>query len=372
MSSKSIVCPFCPLNCDDVVLDGDGTWVDSQCDLAAGQFKAVVTPSPARIGDQTCERIDWESLRHSLSLPDVPTVELCDAAIGESKSLEALVAQGAIRIHIGDDESDVAMDQAIGRDGLMAATLGDVIRHAEFIWIIGDIGSATPRLSDRLRRSNARLESTRILSIELLSQLHHLLGETNSTDADEGPRQDSSSAGYQLFRQVRRSRYTAIVLGHSAFEPGCEVSAAEMLTRWMQRWNNLAIPVGEIDPPLTSRVVMLRFTRNQNLRSVMRWRNNYVSRSHFSTPSAASIRIGGRVSTIAAPIELQIELQIGGEDPGPANARVYLPASIPGVHFSDTTIRGDGSVTLPLLAPMHSDLPSRIEVLRRVLGTAPE
>jgi hypothetical protein len=48
--------------------------------------------------------------------------------------------------------------------------------------------------------------------------------------------------------------------------------------------------------------------------------------------------------------------------------QAYLPAAVPGVHRGDATIRGDGSVTLPLATIVATDLPSRGEILRRVLG----
>jgi hypothetical protein len=114
---------------------------------------------------------------------------------------------------------------------------------------------------------------------------------------------------------------------------------------------------------------MLRINHNQNLLSVMRWRNNRVSPAGLSTPASPSIRIGSRRREDASPVRLQI----GGIDPGQQGAHSYLPASTPGIHFPGTTIRGDGSVTLPLgKLSLHSIATAqhspRIDVLRRVLG----
>lgn len=370
MSPKPFVCPFCSLHCDDLSIGGDGALVDSKCNLADLQFQAAIKSPPIRIGSQVWESMDWESMdwesiRAELQLPDVPSVEFCGASISESKSLETLVSDQVIQIRYPDDDASIALDQTIARDGMMAATLGDVVRHAEFIWVVGDIDTLTPRLDERLRRGKAKIESSRLLSIDLLSQLHQFVGDLNAAADPATTTNASTGESANLFQQIRASRYTAIVIGRCPFESGCEVAASELLTRWIQRWNDLAIPVGVSDSAPISRIVLLRFAQHQNLRTVTRWRNNEVTSSVYSRPNvnSNSIRVGGCGTTNEAPVRLQI----GGPDAGLSSAHAYIPAAIPGLHHADTTIRGDGSVTLPLLECGRSDHPSRIDVLRRVL-----
>lgn len=362
MSTESIVCPFCPLCCDDVIVDTANGTAETQCQLARGQFAAAIDGPPARVGSQTIDRIDWEGISDQLALPGTPVVEFNGATLEESKQLDSLAGQGSLRIRFNDPVWSVAMDETIARDGMIAATLGDVCSRADFIWIGGDLDSFAPRLKDRLAQTNARLEHTPVFSVETLSKLNGLV--ENLVEGASGAEKQSRTSGDRIVEQIRRSRYTAIVLGAAPFEQGCDTVGSELLIRLIARWNEIAWRVGDGDESAAARAVMLRLGHDQSLRGVMRLRSNLLPSSGLSEPPAVTIRIGACVNQDAS----SVRLQIGGPDPGEQSAHAYLPASSPGVHFSGTTIRGDGSVTLPLAGWTDSQHPRRIDVLRRVLS----
>ncbi|WP_372894878.1 hypothetical protein [Stieleria sp.] len=370
MPSDPIVCPFCPLCCDDVRVDVASGETDVPCELAQLELAAAVQTLSARIGSESIDSIDWNALGESLSLHPTPVVEFNGATIAEAKLLETLVAEGRIQLRIADAASARALDQTIARDGLLGTTLGDAVRRAEYFWVIGNLDQHTPRLKERLNQSGAALEYTPTATIGLLSRLHELLGGLANDAAGNPAAIDPSGAEPdRLHEHFRNSRSTVVVVGEAAFESGEEVIAGEMLLRWIARWNEAALPITgghDGDDPIVSRVTLLRLTADQNLRTVIRWRNNQVAPSDLSPPPVATIRVGSPVGDVAAPVRLQI----GGVDPGQSLAHAYLPAAVPGVHHADTTIRGDGSVTLPLAGWTDSTYPRRADVLQRVLGDA--
>ncbi|PAY18471.1 hypothetical protein CKO51_16235 [Rhodopirellula sp. SM50] len=369
MPSDPIVCPFCPLCCDDVHVDAASGETDVPCELAQLELAAAVRMPSARIGSESIDSIDWSVLGESLSLQPTPVVEFNGATIAEAKMLETLVTESRIQLRIADAACGRALDQTIARDGLLATTLGDAVRRAEYFWGIGNLDQRTPRLKERLNQSGAALEYTPTATIGLLSRLHELLGGL-AGDAAVDPAAAVDPIGSEpdrLHEHFRNSRSTVVVVGGAAFESGQEVIASEMLIRWIARWNETALPIAgghDGDDPIVSRVTLLRLTADQNLRTVIRWRNNQVSPSDLSSPPVATIRVGSPVGEVTAPVRLQI----GGVDPGQSLAHAYLPAAVPGVHHADTTIRGDGSVTLPLAGWTDSTYPRRVDVLRRVLA----
>ncbi|QEF99528.1 hypothetical protein Mal15_35930 [Stieleria maiorica] len=362
MSNDPIVCPFCPLCCDDLRVDPISGETDVPCHVAQVAFASAIRPPSARLESQPIETINWDALRQSLSLKTPPVVDFIGATIAEAKTLDAMVKRGQIRLRIDRDASARSLDQTIARDGLLGTTLGDAVRRAEYAWVIGNPDHATPRLKERLNQSGLAIEYTPSPGIALLSRLHELLRRETS-DAEGEPCAAASEAD-RLHEHFRHSRSTVVVVGDAPFEPGEETIASELLLRWIAGWNESALPIGSGDDPIVSRVTLLRLTADQNLHTVMRWRNNHVSESELSQPPRPAIRIGTRLSGSLSAVSLQI----GGPDPGESIAKAYLPAAVPGVHHADTTIRGDGSVTLPLAGLTTSPHPSRIEVLQRVLG----
>ncbi|WP_182865823.1 hypothetical protein [Stieleria mannarensis] len=362
MPNDPIVCPFCPLCCDDLRVDPVSGETEVPCHLAQVALTSAVRPPAARLGTQTIETVDWNQLRQTLSLPTEPVVDFNGATIAEAKTLETLVNQGQIQLRIDRSPSARALDQTIARDGWLGTTLGDAVRRAEYAWVIGNLDHSTPRLKERLNQSGLAIEYTPAPGIALLSRLHELLSTETSGSEDELCA--SASEADRLHEHFRHSRSTVVVVGDQPFQTGEETIASELLLRWIALWNESALPMDDGDVPIVSRVTLLRLTADQNLYTVMRWRNNHVAPSDLSQSPMPDIRVGLPTAENVTPVRLQI----GGTDPGESIAQAYLPAAVPGVHHADTTIRGDGSVTLPLAGWTTSSHPGRIEVLQRVLA----
>ena len=334
MTNAPVVCPFCPLHCDDVVLDEQGNWAHADrdaadCDFAKHQFLAAVRPGLPRIGADAVQMSEWSALQARLTLPAMPTVEIHGATLEESKEIESMASNGAIQIRFTKCPSADAIDATVAREGMMAATLGDVCRHADLIWIVGDIQSGTTRLRKKLDASGARVETTKVIRIEDLARLHQRIAEMETDDGGqqlgrcnaEAPEQspmDQLCPMDQLFASLRESRYTAVVIGEAAFESGAETASADQLFRAIARWNELAYPIDSDASDITARAVMMRFAADQNLRSVFRWRNNRVLLSELSAPRATDIRMGTPPRGAIDPVRLQI----GGLDPGPETRRI--------------------------------------------------
>ena len=371
MTDHDIVCPFCPLCCDDVAVTtaehsvavgfrngGHAPAAETQCALAESQFRAALTPHPVRVAEQTFDFDRWDSLVGEMDWPVRPAVSISHASIEEAKQLNQMHSRSRIRLATSSTPSDAALDLAYQREGTVTATLGDVIRHADLIWIVGDVDSVTPRLRDRLAKSSAKIVSTNAITIELLSLMQRQIVEGSSEE--DSDRSETES----IVRAVDGSRYLAIVLGSSPFESGREVICSEWLMRWLVDQNDKTIRSDDGGQTVARRAVLVRWSSGPNLQAVFHWHQNRPVSPLLSAPRGADICLGQPVAGQDAD---PVRLQIGGVDPGPQRAHAYIPASQPGVHLPGTTIRGDGAVTLPLIACAEAKLPSRIEVLRRVL-----
>lgn len=335
---ETIVCPYCPLHCDDIIANGDGSFA-TDCELAGEAFRRAGQLASARLGDEAIETVDFAALADHLGLSRRPVVEVGWVSIEQAKRLYELKTRIALKLRSGHHTHS----QTLERDGFDSATIADMTKHADVILAVGNF-DATPRLLDRLTSSQAELHAIASLNATEIASLR--AGESDS-----------------LPESILSSRYLAIVIGESAFETDCEVACAESLHRFVRHRNGQAID----DEGNCRRAVLVRFDPYQNLQSVFRWRGNEpVQESLLPGVSQrwnTEIRIG---DSGAAP--LPVKLQIGGLDPGLEFAQAYLPAASVGVHHRGTTIRGDGSVCLPLSESISNGLEDPIELLSHVLG----
>lgn len=340
MPLPTVVCPFCPLHCDDLQVDESGN-TGVNCDRAAKGFRLVASRSQRDCG------LDLPVV------PAVPLVEIMNASIEEAKEIQALVQASAIRLHPGQNTTSQAFSTTATRDGYVAATFSEILAHSDFIWVIGDPSESTPRLMEKLGESNATIRQDATLTSQVLSEL--LAMESGSSEGKSG------STASKVHLAASTSRYTTVVIGDNAFQAGCDWIAAESIGRLISDWN-----VPSTDDPMNSgrRAVLFRLSENESLKNVFRWRTNELPFVDLQSDveQVPDIRLGWNPTSKA-----NITLQIGGHDPGEGLATHYASAALPGIHFRGTVIRGDGSVSLPLDAPIKSDGPKRMDVLRRLI-----
>ncbi|TWT96424.1 formylmethanofuran dehydrogenase [Neorhodopirellula pilleata] len=303
---RAIVCPLCPLMCDDVELNQDGRLRAEHCEIA-NQFH-----SGENRGKPDSVRGNWS--RRPLRIITTGT----DLVL--ARHLAAWHSQGKITLTIETDRCVAAMLATVSRDGIVSATLAEVRAHCDSIGFFGDVESTYPRIGQKLS-----LERFEPASIKRWFRV----------DAEELARQfvELASASPQ---PLRDSNYTAVLVGPDAFVEGEEAITSSMISRWVRKRNE------------NTRTVCVTLDPAATLRSVCLWTNNTIPGSEsFQSDSEQhfDIRLGSPLNRQSNPADWQI----GGVDPGASLAKVFSPASQAGIDHASMMIRGDGSVSLPLV-----------------------
>ncbi|KLU07758.1 hypothetical protein RISK_000275 [Rhodopirellula islandica] len=347
MSEPSrVVCPLCPLHCDDVVVNADGSVQANGCEIAE---------SAGSLMNQMA-RADEATLAPIAACEQPIRVITSGVDLVAARQLVQWQSDGAIAVEIESDPSVQAIGTVTRRDGIVAATLSEVVAHADLVWLIGEVNPAWPRLEEKLRlesvgsgasvgkRHGKRWERW---TADFAGRMHHAIEHPEATE--EGSEFQTRSSHF------RDSQYAAIVIGPGAFDADEAEMTAAMVARIIRRRNELA------------RCVCVTLDPAATLRSVHAWRTNeslapMMSGSEIDSTSVIRlVGIGHRRSG-----DRPVDLQIGGHDPGEEQAKAFLPAS---PWTTSMVIRGDGSVTLPLQVPdaLSVESPTAIEQLQKVL-----
>lgn len=322
MSKLRIVCPFCPLHCDDLLVDPAGK-TNANCAIAESRFLLAIGKwSKARIGDQPASDEEIQNLETSIFASDKTIkVAASSAPLSISRWLSGLVRDGAIELSIDQTPTMSAMRATIARDGYISATLGDVKKHADTVWSIGNPTTQMPRIWERLGCDPVSRES---ISANGLADFIFAMRADTSEGLQESDRH---------FSRLSSAAYLAILVGPDAFLCGEELVTAELLVNWVLDQNRPA-------QSGSRRVVILAIDPAATLRGVVGWQTN---RALSITNQEVDLRVGE-----ATHASHRARLQIGGTDPGIELAHAYRPALTPGIDFGDAVIRGDGTVTLPI------------------------
>lgn len=324
MTSPPIVCPFCPLHCDDIRADSDGN-LNVECAIASIQLKAALHSTiQFRLGDD--EVSEDKILSFASELVQKPAgrhITTGSTTLTVARVLSRLRDAGKIRLSVDATATQAAVHTAISRDGTITATLGDVKKHADMIWIIGNIEPQMPRLKERLGLPNTIVSQAGI-SVSDLGQLAYAIRSATAVDVP---------MVRAVAEKINASQYVAIVLADDAFDSGEALAAAELMI-------DLISLLNRPQRRGSRRAVLLSINALNTLRSVVGWRSNECL---LPTDSKVAIRVGDPIGN-----PLPVQLQIGGRDPGKSLAYAHLPTTTAGVDETDVVIRGDGTVTLPL------------------------
>ncbi|QDT03396.1 hypothetical protein K227x_17780 [Rubripirellula lacrimiformis] len=337
MNRSPIVCPFCPLNCDDLTVAANGQ-TDSDCPIAEQGFSfAMAAPPAPRIGSDPASPDDVHRLASTwFAKQDRVRIATASTPLSTSRTLATMVADSRIELFVDETPSQSALRTAVARDGNVSATLGDVKKHADLIWTIGDVSGQMPRLWQRLSRSPSSGDLTTDRSGPTPARLSHAsMGANQFADIAFAIRSGSTPDASQadLIQSIQSAGYLAIILAPDAFDAGQELTTAEWIVKWTIQQN-------QKQESRSRRVVLVGMDAATTLRSVVGWHTN---QRLTATMTNVDIRLGNAIAG-AQPAKLQI----GGVDPGPELAHAYVPAGIAGVHHPDAIIRGDATVTLPL------------------------
>src|SRR6056297_2349007 len=273
-SPDVIVCPFCPLHCDDVILDPQGRPV-VECDLAMTEFhRALATPTPPRLGKQGPSNTNIDGAEGGKDTGDDSDTDMVEQHIVATIRDRAKTAQRIVLVTAGTDLQTArdlddlasadprvsiridasptrqAMATAVSREGVVAATIADVRRHADQIWLLGIRPEQYPRLLERLidpdRPATVHRSPSGITADDLASLV---LADPNAPTTDGT-------------RTLASSRYLTVVVGDHAFRPVEAEAAAELLVQWIHRLN------------ANRRAVIVQLDRASTDRCVAAWRGN--------------------------------------------------------------------------------------------------
>ncbi|EKK00029.1 hypothetical protein RBSH_04736 [Rhodopirellula baltica SH28] len=347
MSEPSrVVCPLCPLHCDDVVVNADGSVQANGCEIAESAGSLV----------NQVARTDKATLARIAGCKQPIRVITSGVDLVAARQLVQWQSDGVIEVEIESDPSLLAIGTVTRRDGIFAATLSEVVTHADLVWLIGEVDPAWPRLEEKQRLDTAISSATdgkrqvkrwERWTADFAGRMHHAIEHPEAIEED--------SEFQTRSKHFRDSLYAAIVIGPGAFEADEAEMTAAMVARITRRRNESA------------RCVCVTLDPAATLRSVHAWRTNeslspmMSDDGDDSVPVIRLVGIGHRTSG-----DRSVDLQIGGHDPGVELAKAFLPAS---PWINSMVIRGDGSVTLPLQVPvaLSANSPAVIEQLQKVL-----
>lgn len=355
-----LVCPFCPLNCDDVLVRDDGSAeresAERGCRTASLGFRDAANPSLPRIGDQTASWHDVvQRFRDGITPGVAISVETVGSDLTAAKLLLRMQADGLLHLSTFMTPTERALAGAAVRDGVIRVTLADVKRHADVIWLIGGTGFDVSHLLGRIVRQKSPLPvviQQDVISADQLAQIAAAFHAPVEPTVEPTDGLDD-----ELSAQLAKSNYLAVIVAADGFEAGSEDLAATMLGRLIRQRNQ------------NRRAALLTLDAHATLNSVALWSTNQSITSAVDSaqaPSQTRVRLvsaSGQAVASQYPSDPPVMLQLGGLDPGPAQAASYIPTRIPGAHQAGVVIRGDSSVTLPLQARFASDLPAITQVL---------
>ena len=323
MSAMTIVCPFCPLHCDDVNADalsvgqtGCGV-ADSRVNLVRGASSSLDVS-----GDlDTCRSWVAEASRIVISgyVIDLET----------SRAISEFAAKTGAAVDVASTNPTAA--KLFAREGGFFTTLGELTSADVSVLVIGDPATHWPRIEERLRHVKAIVrwpDSSALPKRAAALRLHAAERFLEPSTVD-----DELAAALQL---VSEATYLVVLVA----------PLQESISRSPVVWSSLLGLVRERNK--LSRAAILSFDPSITVRSVIAARNDPTP---FAIPAdETSLRIefspfGERVFKSAGR---QIIIGLANQ-PLHAN-QVLLPAGVPGMHHAGIVIRGDGSVTLPLQA----------------------
>lgn len=333
MSSLQVVCPLCPLHCDDI--DPSALSLGrTGCHRADSQMNAIVRSACPTVSAQVLEECrQWVAQAKRIVIDgDVIDLETSRAIA------DFMDATGAELGVIGDS----AYADAFSREGAFTTTLGELTARETSMLVIGDPASHWPRINEKLSSIAHRVDwecSSRLPT--QLASLRHKLTPRSPVQASE----ESDAAVEAAFELVRQSKYLVVLVAPDAFR-----EAGESPVRADIAWASLLGMIRELNQ--TTRASLLNFDRSLTVRSVVASRG-LASTLNFPRSDESLCIYFSPLGKMPANKKMRT-IVIGRCDQPLGSEMRLLPASVAGVHHAGIVMRGDGSVTLPLQAPLSN------------------
>lgn len=342
MSDMTIVCPFCPLHCDDLTAASllAGATGCSVADKRAKLIRKVPPMHEASVNHETCRLWVAEASRIVISgyVVDMET----------SRAISEFAAKTGAAVDVAS--TNPTASKLVARDGGFFTTLGELTSRKASVLIIGDPATHWPRIEERLRHVKAIVrwpESTSLLAQVAALRLNAAKRFSAASQID-----DQLAAAIQL---VNEAEYLVVLVA----------PLQESVSHSPIFWSSLLGLVRERNK--VSRAAILSFDPSVTVRSVIAARNDPPPFLFPYDEASLCIEFSpfGERTTPSTGRKIVIGLT---QQPLPSN-QTCLPAGVPGVHHAGIVIRGDGSVTLPLQSWANQPaLLSPASQLRSLLG----
>jgi hypothetical protein len=353
MGRDPVVCPCCPLHCDDI--DPDQLMLGKTGCAVADHRISVVLAAAAR-SDEESRRDEAACAMGRQWIADANRIVVTGRVIDLETSRAISEFANATGADVEVDGSNPAMLPLFAREGAFLTTLGEIASRDVSMLVIGDVASHWPRIETWLERVKV---IRRWNDDETLASRLAALRKTVSQRASATIAIDDEVAF--AANMIKASSYVAVLVA----------PLSDNVARSSVIWSTLLCMVRELNK--ATRAAVLSFDHSLTVRSVMASRldpkpyrlpsDHDALHIHFSPFGDESRRSGGK------------SIVIGIGDKVFNKNQLCLTASVPGLDRSGIVIRGDGAVTLPLqncLQRLESrtSLPTPAYQLRRLFASA--
>ncbi|QDS92070.1 hypothetical protein FF011L_08060 [Roseimaritima multifibrata] len=379
MKNPLWTCSACSLACEDLQmgLTENQLTLQPACGLAERQLQQRISSSGAvaYLNGQPVDPVQaidalatiWDSARDP-----VLRGRFCD--LQTARSAVAFAAASNAVIDLPSSATLRSLFAAVCRDGATMATLGDVRQHADRVVLIGDCLTEMPRLAERFfpgvpplllleRDADFSVSADSMSPGAVVQRLDSSWSSWLRAQQSDPSGMDHAVAGY-----LQDGKYTALILAANALDQ--DELAATWLLKWIEQLSE------------SMRAVLVAPDQSTAAKQVLLWRAGFSGPVRFrdQIPEPLEKVPCGDVQLILQPslplvAPKQLEQQIRtrrqagqqtillGDQATPvylsAAADLFLALDWPGQECGGTTVRGDGSVTLPLppLNVFRNELP---------------
>ncbi len=364
MSDELVVCPFCPLNCDNIPI----RWMQTAttgCAQADARIKSVIS----RRAEPTSDAAIATS-RQWVSAAKQITIGGTVADIETSRVVSDFVRDVGAQVHV--QRTNPSAGVLFSSDGGFITTWGEVAAQGAAVWVIGDVKRRWPKVDESLSQAKSIVrwsESNRLGDqIAAVRQRLKMLSTDASAMTLERGEDECVSA---VLRLIADAKYLVVLVA----------PLHESISRSLVTWSSLSGLVRDLNK--ATRAAVLTFDPSITLRSVMasrlnpptmQWPTRTDSLRIVFTPWADDetdslwLNEAGQTETITKTITIGVG--DFGADTDDHPRRLHLAAGTPGFDHRGVVIRGDGSVALPLQQVIALDnsvqLPTPGAMLRRL------
>ena len=416
---EAVVCPFCALACDDLLVTAEGSDLISTahgCERATAAFGATRLPALPRIdGEPTTMEAALDRAAALLARSRLPLFAGLGTDTAAMREVLALAdGLGGIVDH-ARAAGLMANLEAMRATGWVTGTLAELKSRADLVLLVGgEIDSLAPRLAERLLRPTSMLgpgtpATRRLVALgagtaatrmdehlpcppdrlpEVLAALRALVaGRQIGPLTSEAPPIEALRA---LARALGEARYAAIVWSLAGLD-----STQASLVAWTlaELTKELNVRGGTGQENRAIGVPLAGAGNVIGANQVTAWQTGLPLRTSLATGVPDHAPLGHAAAGLLerGQVDLCCWIDAFGDAPRPAfhgaprleltagmepavegaPAAVSIPVGIPGLDHAGTIYRSDGVVSLPVRALRASDLPSVAEVLRAIAARLP-